>query len=247
MAKIRMKINEPCTPADGRKGWIRRSGEEIRFPADFGMFELRNHNNSVRLTALCLAIVALALAGCMNVGGKGIALDRQRLERAESGSLSDPQSPIGNADVQVETEEFHTMEASPSDPYGLMPVGWPEDVPMHPDALLVYSGEFGVGGLYLVTIVPTDLATPLGAQTFHLESLAGWESIQVNEERSEGGKESGALVIVAERRNAWLRVVSERAVPGFINALPNNEQLLETVGREPIIIRLYYAAIPEEN
>ena len=197
--------------------------------------------------ALGLAIVTLVLAGCMNAGGKGIAADRQGMERGESGSLSEVPSAIGNADVQVQTEQYRTMDASPSDPYGLMPVGWPEDVPMHPDALLAFSGEFGVGGLYLVTVVPSDLATPLGAQTFHLESLAGWESLQVNEERTAAGKESGALVIVAERRNAWLRVISERAVPGFIGALPNSEHWLETVGPEPIIIRLYYAVLPEGN
>jgi hypothetical protein len=118
---------------------------------------------------------------------------------------------------------------------------------MHPDAQLAFSGEFGMGGLYLVTIIPSDRATPLGAQTFHLESLAGWESLQVNEEPSADRKESDALVIVAERGKAVLRVISERAGPGFIDTLPNSEHWLETVGPEPVVIRLYYAVLPQDN
>lgn len=201
------------------------------------------HDNRMRFIAAGLAMLFIAMTGCFYAGGKGVDSHESRRYSPESRGMSEAESLSGDTGS---AERMRTMPATSSDPFGLMPVDWPRDVGLHPESRLAYSGEFGTGGMYLVTIAPSDIATSPGMQTYHLESLAGWESLQVSEEPSDSDRQTDALVILAERKGAWLRIVTERAVPGFIETLPNSDHWLEEVGSEPIVVRMYFMALPDE-
>jgi len=179
------------------------------------------------------AIAMPAIVGCMAPGGKGAG------NRAESAG----EARVAYSLEQGEPARMATHAASERDPLGLMPVAWPGDVPLHPSSKLAYSGRFGTDGLYLVALVPQDLGTLTGVQAFHLESLGGWESLEVSENPA-GNAGARALTIVAQRAGCFLKVVSENAPAGFVSTLPNPEYWKEFAGINPLVIRLYYTALP---
>jgi hypothetical protein len=226
-----MRNNEPADRRQGQNRWeMGMSGAERKKPGGlFGMFDTHSRQSTAWLMSIAAAI---AIMGCAGGGGKGPG--SRGVSAGEVWALASPE--------QAE-RRMATHPASEQDPLGLMPLGWPDDVPLHPSSKLAYSGRFGTDGLYLVTLVPEELGTLTGVQAFHLESLGGWESLEVSENpAAESG--SRALTIVAERAGCFLKVVSERAPDGFVSTLPESEYWKEFAGINPLVIRLYYTPLP---
>jgi hypothetical protein len=151
-----------------------------------------------------------------------------------------------NRSIEITTDnnDFPTRDASSQDPYGLIPVGWINSAPIHPDARVAFSGSFGTGGLYLVTLIPPDSATLEGIQTFYLESLTDWESIQVIDE-PQSNENDNTLTIVARKEGAMLEIITEPAPQGFCSTLPNYGHWLSCMGPAPLVARLYYTPLTD--
>jgi hypothetical protein len=159
---------------------------------------------------------------------------------AETGSApASPDMNLGAGGMSIQTGQ-----ATDKDPFGLMPVNWPDLVKIHPEAAVAHSGEFGTEGFYLVTLISPNVATIPGVQAFHLESLSTWESVQIDETGDGENGSSRQLVIIAEGANGYVRIVSEQAGSGFLTTLENSDYWYEKVGPNPIVVRLFFSSVP---
>jgi len=200
-----------------------------------------------------LALVSLITLGfslaCSSIGGKGLGNARQLPAESvsmDSASASDATS-IESMDAsrsQLNSKEFDTRVPSEMDPFGLMPLDWPGFIGLHPASRIAHSGIFGSGGYYLVTLISKDKATIPGVQTFHIESFATWESLQVQEEPSETTENATRLVIIAQRDGSWVKILSEEAPAGMLASLDNAEYWEDAVGSAPIVVRIFYSSVP---
>ena len=218
------------------------------------MYKYRNHD----IAGWVLALVSIAIMGCSlacaSAGGKGISHERYMREIPQNAA-----APVANDEARPDVEalgaqpdaasmdDFERRGPSEIDPLGLMPSAWPDSIQLHPASRVAYSGRFGTDGYYLVTLISPEHATIPGIQTFHIESFATWESIQVNEEPTVPGSPNNRLTIVAERDGAWVKIISEQGVEGVLNMLDDPPYWENIVGPTPIIVRVFYSPVAPQD
>ena len=126
---------------------------------------------------------------------------------------------------------------NPQDPFGRIPDIWPPDIPLHPQAEVAQGGTDPVGGCYLVALISPEKATPAGVQTFYLEALAEWQSIQVRENPQD--QAGGPLfMIIANRPGSRLQISTGLASGDFMLSLPEKEFWIREVGPEPVLVKM---------
>jgi hypothetical protein len=214
------------------------------------MYKYRRPDIKVWFLAL-VSIVALGFSlACASAGGKGVPHARymQRVsENSAEPAVSNGVRPeVESMDAQndrASSDNFDRRAPSDIDPLGLMPSAWPDAIRLHPASKVAYSGKFGTQGYYLVTLISPEHATIPGIQTFHIESFATWESLQVNEEPIEPGSPNNRLTIVAERDGIWVKVISEQGAEGVLNMLDDPGYWENIVGPTPIIVRVFYSPV----
>ncbi len=213
----------------------------------FGML-IRNMTK-IEVKSLLLVILACTWAalGCAGgAGGKGLSSNR-----SPGATFGDTVSELSGG-TESESAEYARIPApnvapvlhqalSANDPFGKMPVDWPESVQLHPSSAVAHSGEFGSEGYYLVTLISPDIATIPGVQAFHIESLSTWESMQIEESEGENTEQ---LIIIAEQPGSYVKILSEQASTGFLVTLENSEYWQERVGSNPIVVRIFFSAVP---
>lgn len=182
------------------------------------------------------------LVSCSGGGGKGIPSPGKSFS-ADLDSASPNRPAASMAESNVTIELYQTREPSGQDPFGLIPTGWIDDCPLHPKSYVAHSGRLGYVGFYLVTLVSPDEATIPGVQSYHLETLTDWGSIQVNEDLEETDSAPGKLTITAYKPECELVIISEIAGPEFISNLEHNLYWLERVGPTPLVIRIFYTPL----
>lgn len=186
-------------------------------------------------------VIIITAPACSGGGGKG--LSREKIDQdAEMGSgathyrltpsLSGPTNQI-----------LRTCDPTEHDPFGFIPVGWQDNCPLHPKSYVAHSGTFGETGQYVVSLISPDQATNAGVQSFHIESLSGWDSIQVTEHPENGDTAAEKLTIVARRQDAELVIISEIAPQGFLSTLENADYWTEMVGVTPLVTRIFYTPL----
>ncbi|MCK4721501.1 hypothetical protein KAU08_12610 [bacterium] len=196
--------------------------------------------------ALILVLLVLSsipvLVSCSGGGGKGIPSPGKSFSAdLDSASPNRPAASVAESNVTIDS--YQTREPSGQDPFGLIPTGWIDDCPLHPKSYVAHSGRLGYVGFYLVTLVSPDEATIPGVQSYHLETLTDWGSIQVNEDLEETDSAPGKLTITAYKPECELVIISEIAAPDFISNLEHNLYWLERVGPTPLVIRIFYTPL----
>jgi hypothetical protein len=190
-------------------------------------------------------VVFILTPGC--AGRIRIGISRTKTTPQQENAQDSYFAEVSAANSTVQSERaFPTREPSEHDPFGYIPLGWISDCPLHPECYVAYSGVYGQSGLYLVTLISPDQATGPGVQGFHIESLTGWDSIQVSEDdKDEDGNDSGSgkLTIVADRPDAELVIITEVAVPGFVASLDHPDFWLNIVGPNPLVTRYFYTPL----
>lgn len=196
--------------------------------------------------ALILVLLVLSsspvLVSCSGGGGKGIPSQGKSFS-ADLDSASPDRPATSLAESNVTTDSYPTREPSGQDPFGLIPIGWIDDCPLHPKSFVTHSGRLGYTGFYIVTLVSPDEATIPGVQSYHLEALTGWGSIQVNEDLVETARGPGRLTITAYKPECELVIISEIAAPDFLSNLEHSPYWLERVGPTPLVIRIFYTPL----
>jgi hypothetical protein len=216
-----------------------------------------------KLVILFLGFWVPATVGCARM---------VRLEKASSAQLSDTDKNRPAYDAayrsQVSTDMAESDQASPSgglvalgeqsltgqappasasspqDPFGRIPSEWPNDVPIHPDSEVASGGmEQDNPRLFVISLIPSSKATPAGVQSFYLERLSDWQSLEVQE--VPGNRDDGPiLMIIAERPSARLEVSTGMASGDFMFSLPEKEFWVREVGPQPVLIKLTYQPNP---
>ncbi|MCX6646514.1 MAG: hypothetical protein NTY09_09175 [bacterium] len=190
-------------------------------------------------------VVFIVTPSCAGRAGKSLSRDTMAFQQETAPDSGFARPSIANSTAQSE-KTLPTREPSEHDPFGYFPLGWISDCPLHPECYVGYSGIYGQSGLYIVTLISQDQATGPGVQSFHIESLAGWDSIQVSEgdeDEKEDGTESEKLTIVADRPDAELVIITEVAVPGFVASLDHADFWLNLVGPTPLVTRYFYTPL----
>ena len=199
--------------------------------------------------AVLAFIVAMSgTVACSSAGGKG--LEKARDAAYEYIDEISDESPIEES-TQAErggysfeySARIAVQAPSPQDPFGLVPLDWPADIKFHPDAKVAQSRPLASDGYFLLALIPSSRATIMGVQTFHIDDLSSWKSIEVDEKSPEVEGGSPVLTIVAERSGAWLKITAQEGQAGSLTSLENYEYWEKTVGANPLIVRFYYAPI----
>lgn len=216
---------------------------------------------NIRFAWYVLLISLVTMSGvtaCASSGGKGLArardvafdyIDEISEETDEASSDSMGGAPLAeNLESSSVTlsQLGYINSGSPSDsqdPFGLIPQDWPDDVEIHPSAKIVQRRNLASDGYFLLVLIPSSQATILGVQTFHIDKLSGWESLEVEEGSQDKNEGTPVLTIIGERDGAWLKITAEEAQPGYLESLENYEFWEVTVGIHPLIVRMYYVPI----
>jgi len=198
-------------------------------------------------------LLMMSTAACSGgAGGKGVVKARDAafdyIESVADETAEEPEMAESADEIQI--SNFHQLGAatgasSPSaqDPFGLIPADWPTDVRVHPHAKIAQSLPLASEGHFLLVLIPTARATIMGVQSFHIDELSSWESLEVEEAAGEKNENAAVLTIIAERGGAWLKITAEESHPGYLDSLENIEFWEGTVGPDPIIVRFYYAPV----
>lgn len=196
--------------------------------------------------ALILVLLVLSstpvLVSCSGGGGKGIPSPGKSFS-ADLDSASPNRPSPGVADSNVNIDSYQTREPSGQDPFGLIPTRWIDDCPLHPKSYVAHSGRLGYAGFYIVTLVSPDEATIPGVQSYHLETLTDWGSIQVHEDLEETASGPDKLTITAYKPDCELVIISEIADSDFIQNLEHSLYWIERVGPNPLVIRVFYTPL----
>jgi len=207
------------------------------------MFARSTSTSRVRTAIAIVAVLIAGTIGCSSVGGKGLRMVSEMRSRAHRADAEQ----AGGSFAMNPPATFPRRKACEQDPFGLMPLEWPDDIPLHPNCRVVYSDRLGSDGFYVVAIVSPKLATGAGVQTFHVDSLSVWESVQVNESAAEGGGQGKVLTIIAERSGAYLKIVSEQPGEGFLASLEDRDYWRANVDPNPLVIRLFFVPHSPSN
>lgn len=148
--------------------------------------------------------------------------------------------PMNSGMVEAETDSVGRAP-SDQDPFGLLPLSWPEDIKIHPDARVAKTGPNGPSGSYVIALVPSDKATREGVQSFYLDLLSSWQSLRVNEIPDDNG--SQMLVIVADRPGASIEISTGTGTAEIIRALGHSDYWSREVGENPILLRMFYSSL----
>ena len=184
------------------------------------------------------AVIFITVPGCFGGGGKGLSGERFAM-RDETASFSENARSAASVPTPPEEITLPGSEPSEHDPFGYLPPNWIDDCPLHPKSYVAHSGAYGPSGQFIMTLISPGQATGPGIQSYHIESLTGWESIQVIE-YNEDDPDSERLTIIAERLDAELVIITEAAEPGFINTLDHADFWIDLVGPNPYVTRFFY-------
>ncbi|MFH1514826.1 MAG: hypothetical protein ABIG42_05130, partial [bacterium] len=193
-------------------------------------------------TCLITCLVFFVLYnGCASVGGKGYRNADAGQDQAERTTLQ------GEIETQANINPvIPTREASDRDPFGLIPLGWPDFVPLHEDGYVAFSSTYGTGGFRLMVIVSPKLATIPGVQDFYeqaLTSLNGWDTYTVDE-MSPGNSSGIQLNIRAGRDNGNITIIVNQGNLAGYSVIENLDYWDEVTGPEAIVISLNYQPGP---
>jgi len=192
------------------------------------------------ITGLVIAYIALTVTGCAATKSRRASLQNRMDDSAGSFQA------IGEQTLAEETPsetvaEFETRPPGDQDPFGFIPADWPDNIPLHPKAIVAHSGTYGRGGYYLLTLISPELATTPGVQNFYVDALSQWTTLQVVESPEGDENEYGVLTLVAGNPGAVLRIVAERADPSVVENLADTDFWKQVVSSEPVAVRLFYA------
>jgi len=137
---------------------------------------------------------------------------------------------------------FSTRPPSEHDPFGLMPSAWPPDIPLHPQAWVAESGIYALTGLYIIALVPSDLATVGGVQNFYVTSLSTWESLQVKVYPDSEGLPT--LTIIATKPDITAEISTQEGTLEFMKTLQHKDYWLDKMGPTPIVVYLFSRPTP---
>jgi len=198
--------------------------------------------------ALAFIVAMSGTVACSSAGGKGLVKAREAafdyFEEISDESPSEESTQTGSPAYSFEySARIAVQGPSPQDPFGLVPQDWPADIKFHPDAKVAQSRPLASDGYFLLVLIPSSRATIMGVQTFHIDDLSSWKSIEVDEKSPEDDVGSPVLTIVAERSGAWLKITAQEAQAGSLTSLENYDYWEKTVGANPLIVRFYYAPI----
>ena len=207
----------------------------------------------IRLLVAAWSLLVLSTLGCAakavsrektaNMSRPQAAGDAHPFEAANAPVSSGAQDmmlmrPVSLGDTATASSEAK-REPSEQDPLGLIPLSWPVDIKIHPEAKVAQTGPNGVNGSYIIALVPSDKATREGVQSFYLELLSSWQTLRVQEITDETG--SPTLIILADRPGASIEISTGIGTPDIIRALGNSEYWSREVGENPILVRLFYS------
>ncbi len=226
------------------------------------MFKFNSSKYEIKFLLLALVIAVGGTIGCSagGAGGKGPSPARPAnvhreasMESFDSVPVHEEAAELQDASVAGDESAFWRVAGTQNgrvmsnrDPFGLMPSEWPVDVSLHPQCIVAHSEKFLSDGHLIVTFISPDLATIPGVQTFHVDSLSTWENLEVNEEVPEDGS-TARLIIIAERDDAVLRIVSEQVSIDTLGINGNRDYWREIVGSTPLVIRLFYTPLPPDD
>jgi len=230
---------------DGKE--VRRGESGRKAPGGlFGMHIRVTSEIKVKSLLLALAACLWAVLGCSaEAGGKGPSRTQTwSLDTEQSSEMSDDTvgaaTDSGPGSIPDASLNMY-MAPSENDPFGLLPADWPDNVPLHPEAAVAHSGEFGSEGYYMVTLVSPNLATIPGVQSFHIDSLSMWQSMEIDEVQNNGAAQ---LIIIAEQPGEYVKIISEQATAGFLVTLDNADYWEQRVGPDPIVVRIFFSKVP---
>lgn len=133
-----------------------------------------------------------------------------------------------------------------NDPLGLIPHEWPVEIAFHPNAIIAKSERLSDTEISILALIPSSVATPMGVQKFHCDSLANWETIEVHEEFPEQKNSQNRFYCIdASRPGMTLEIYTGYPTDEILREIIALDFILGIVGENPLFEKLTCNRIPE--